>query len=400
MPNFDFKALMDKVYETADSGMIESTDRKYLVGRGNLSCTVFVPWDCKMNCTFCNTKKEYATLKGISLKNVEKGIEIVKRSEPYKRGEITEWVITGGEPFDNLEGLANLLEKIPHDRPIYINSMMPKSFDSMSETELKMLSKIVGQVNGVSVSRHLGSTLDDKIIEYLHHSGVNVRVNCVLDKTDCMSDKLKERIEQHVNRYENISDALNLRADYTGIKDFEDLKGLKNPVVSALCELYPYKGDWGCDVCNDNVFHTENGFSVHFHRGYENTLIRLPNKQFIVNDVIIKPNGDVMLDWNMDVSNNFDDVTIVAEWLSRKIEIAEEEEEAPAEKEIDESKPHRVKIRRIVTKKAPTPSTATGGSSTRLSDTSLFVCGISQRCGGSRSMNCGYSSRSSCGGRC
>ena len=50
---------------------------KFIVGRTNLSCTVFVPWDCRMNCHFCNTKKEYSTLNGINQMNVLTDLELM-----------------------------------------------------------------------------------------------------------------------------------------------------------------------------------------------------------------------------------------------------------------------------------------------------------------------------------
>ena len=35
---------------------------KYVVGRSNLSVTVFVPWDCEKHCPFCTSKEFYLPL--------------------------------------------------------------------------------------------------------------------------------------------------------------------------------------------------------------------------------------------------------------------------------------------------------------------------------------------------
>lgn len=32
---------------------------RYIKGRSNLSCTIFVPWDCKNHCKFCTSKNMY-----------------------------------------------------------------------------------------------------------------------------------------------------------------------------------------------------------------------------------------------------------------------------------------------------------------------------------------------------
>ncbi len=316
-----FGSVLSDLIEAVNDGSITPTDKKFIVGRSNLACTVFVPWDCRMNCPFCNTKQEYATLQDISFNNVMNGINFVANSQPYKRKDIKEWVITGGEPLDYLGSLGKLLINMPHDRPIYINTMMPTPID---DTNKRKLLSILKYVHGISVSRHFGNGFDDKGIEWLNDRGFSVRVNCVIESSDCSSvENLKKKISEHVSRYEDICDSLNLRADYTGIKNAEDLRGLGDIVVAALCELYPYKGDWGCDVCNDNLFHTEHNFPIHYHRGYESTLIRLPNEQYIINDVIVKPNGNILLDWNMDINEDF---TLVAEWLSRR----ENRDELPA----------------------------------------------------------------------
>lgn len=33
---------------------------RYIKGRSNLSCTIFVPWDCKNRCKFCTSKGMYS----------------------------------------------------------------------------------------------------------------------------------------------------------------------------------------------------------------------------------------------------------------------------------------------------------------------------------------------------
>ena len=37
--------------------------KKYVSGRENLACTIFVPWDCSNNCPFCTSKEMYGRMK-------------------------------------------------------------------------------------------------------------------------------------------------------------------------------------------------------------------------------------------------------------------------------------------------------------------------------------------------
>ena len=39
----------------------DTSSLRLIVGRSNLSITVFVPWDCENKCPFCTTKSLYHT---------------------------------------------------------------------------------------------------------------------------------------------------------------------------------------------------------------------------------------------------------------------------------------------------------------------------------------------------
>ena len=76
----------------------------FLVGRRNLACTIFVPFDCDNNCPFCTSKKMY---KSIAL-NPDK---IIKQIEQLNNNfDIVEYVLTGGEPFANLEETKRIIK--------------------------------------------------------------------------------------------------------------------------------------------------------------------------------------------------------------------------------------------------------------------------------------------------
>lgn len=70
---------------------------KKLIGRSDISCTIFVPWDCNNHCAFCNTKNEYKNSKCTNLDNIQK----IKQSiiEVASMPSINAYTFTGGESF-------------------------------------------------------------------------------------------------------------------------------------------------------------------------------------------------------------------------------------------------------------------------------------------------------------
>ena len=66
---------------------------RYISGRGNLACTIFVPWDCNNNCPFCTSKPMYKEMK--ERFNLE---EIINKIYTLNHNHIIrEYVLTGGE---------------------------------------------------------------------------------------------------------------------------------------------------------------------------------------------------------------------------------------------------------------------------------------------------------------
>ena len=73
---------------------------EYVVGRSNLALTIFVPYDCPNHCPFCTSKDDYKDTSTFSLDEIIKSI----RNIAYLP-QITDIVITGGEPFADLKSL-------------------------------------------------------------------------------------------------------------------------------------------------------------------------------------------------------------------------------------------------------------------------------------------------------
>ena len=52
-----------------------------IIGRENISATVFVPYDCENRCNFCTTKHFYADLQPyeVTMENIAKNVRVLSR---------------------------------------------------------------------------------------------------------------------------------------------------------------------------------------------------------------------------------------------------------------------------------------------------------------------------------
>lgn len=270
-------------------------------GRANLALTVFVPWDCTKNCSFCTTKSLYKK----ELASIRK-IKSRMKSVLSKVSSIKDIVISGGEPLDNLDSLYQIIKDVDKTRyNVYVNTSFPK-VDQDSE----IFRKILAKVDGFNVSRHYGHNYSDfssfdEIIAAVT-SNARVRINILLnthieDMVD--KDKFLEYIED-IKRYDYFD--IQLRANYlktsTGTRSTFTLKDNNDKTTKYLIDTYGNNyctnvHTSGCNVCN-SVLVIYNGYNtISFHKGVRFTLID-NSTYFEVNDVIIFPNGDIKLDWD------------------------------------------------------------------------------------------------------
>jgi hypothetical protein len=264
-------------------------------GRANLALTIFVPWDCKNNCKFCTIKKEYQNLK-MDLDNVLNTLENI-----FFQDEIHDIVISGGEPLGDIDKFKILIEKIEelnlkskNIKRVFINTTLPKL---SKEDELKFIDIInSNHIYGFNISRHIGMEflkIDNDLMYDIKKSGSTLRINSVVDNwNDTENEKLE--VKNFINFWINYCDFISFRWDYRKVKDMNDLRSFNNNFLIYLNSFLKYDNTFGCLVCNDNYF--ENG-RIAFHRGCTSTLIKFGNN-LIVNDIVIKPDGSLYLDWN------------------------------------------------------------------------------------------------------
>lgn len=271
---------------------------KFLVGRRNLACTIFVPFDCDNHCPFCTSKKMY---KGIEL-NPNKIIEQIGKIN--KNYDVVEYVLTGGEPFANLEETKRIIDAM--DKRCFINTTLPL---------VKNIYEVIDYINsepkiqGVNISRHIGYDFGGVAgLELIDRINKPIRVNTVINKNFTF-DAFKE----FVKKWGNDKRLINLRADYTKL-DTTSLKA-RDEVETFLSEEYTYYGSGGCLVCHSSTFEADNCM-ISYHRGLMFSSVKMGNKTY-VNDVIITPDGSIYKDWDFKNDDEFNN------WIFKPIDIKE-----------------------------------------------------------------------------
>ena len=259
----------------------------YLSGRGNLACTIFVPWDCNNNCPFCTSKQMYSEMKdNFNLDEIIRKIYILNNNHI-----IREYVLTGGEPLSNLDNLKRIIDATK--KVVYINTTLPK-MDNIDEVIEYINNE--PKIGGINISRHLNYQFDSPIStdDKLKSIKKPIRINTVLPKT---LDLVK--LFKFINRYGSDERLINLREDYryittTTLKD-------RNETDDVLANYFDYIGTHTCMVCNSEFFQAPNCV-VCYHRGLQFSSYQLKDKCYI-NDVLITPDGKIYQDWDFSKEN-------------------------------------------------------------------------------------------------
>ena len=277
---------------------------RYLIGRDNLAVTLFVPYDCPNNCPFCTSKKDYADRKGFSLDSILESLGKVLQFNAVK-----DVVITGGEPFANLDQLDKILcfirsieKKYNRDYNVFINTTLPAKNKEKAQELLTYIQQAFqnNYITGLNVSRHIGFKTNleyDRLINQLCILGVSLRINSVM-----VGDETIDEIESFIDRFSYVSQ-INFRADYRKIVSQDDLRGYNHPLLQKLFSIcdYEYSHSTGCHVCNTDSFKsTIKGYPiVSLHRGMEySKMVLLTNEVEEINDIVIKQDGRILFDWD------------------------------------------------------------------------------------------------------
>ena len=263
----------------------------FVSGRNNLAVTIMVPFDCPNNCPFCESKKEYAKNRP-SLDGVVNAVKHIFRDNNML--DIPEVVITGGEPMANILALRKIINVIPSDKDIYINTTCVRhNFD-----EFVALVNSDPQIKGVNISRHTTTYEEDcKTLhgiapdEWLSKFEKSVRINCVI------KDRKHSFFRGVISRWERKGVELSFREDFNTMTAEE----LHNPYSHSLPDVATvkeYLGHTQCKVCDTTTFRSVRGMVIRYHKGIKNTLVPLGSDKYEINDIIVRQDGQIFADWD------------------------------------------------------------------------------------------------------
>ena len=266
---------------------------EFVIGRDNLACTVFVPWDCRNNCPFCTSKSMYKDLKNADINTICDRIR-----ELNYHPDIKEFVITGGEPLDDIYSLKSIIDSISPDKPVYINTTFP-SYES-SDYLFKVVDYINSEakIKGLNISRHM--SFDFKGVAsplLLATIKKPIRINTVISNGKFDIDEF----ERFVHKWGSRNRMINLRSDYRETT-LDSLKS-RDSVEEALLTKYSFRGIGSCLVCYTESFEAPN-CTIQYHRGLEKSSVQFGDKVY-VGDVIIFPDGELCYDWDRSTSDDF-----------------------------------------------------------------------------------------------
>lgn len=265
---------------------------KYLIGRDNLAATIYVPYDCGNNCPFCTSKEMYRNLVP-NLDLLWANIRLINKTRGIK-----DVVLTGGEPFANLEILQKIIDKIAIDKKLFINTTLPFKSEEKRQEIKDFLNKNRNKITCLNISRHITHrTHNDTNDRFINALRVPFRINCVLYNMDEMT---KEKTIEFIKRFPS-AQGINFRADYRNIT-LANLKTLDHPFITfAVNELNAkYVSGGGCQVCNTDHFYVkldERKYKFALHRGLEFSSLQVGNR-VLVNDIILMPDSHMFHDWD------------------------------------------------------------------------------------------------------
>ncbi|MCR5481231.1 MAG: 4Fe-4S cluster-binding domain-containing protein [Clostridia bacterium] len=270
----------------------------YKTREGGATVTVFVPYDCNNNCPFCVNKQEYADTTGFSVEKICDSIRLMDSITPY-----CDFVLTGGEPFADLESLQLMLDCIPETHKIYINSTFPVQNEYSADEMLAFTEKNRHKITCINISRHLVKYVVESPDEVIAKIPTATRVNCVLyDKYPAdMLDSFAERFGKY-----NIP--IQFRYDYTVTTPENLYEEEHDKILQDLRKHFTYMGLDGCRMRNG--FHFDyKGLHMTYHKTLPYSTIVDTDENGktwdILYDILIKQNGDIHSDWT-DVCLNVD----------------------------------------------------------------------------------------------
>lgn len=228
------------------------------------------------------------------MENIAKNVRVLSRMG------VTTFTLTGGEPLADLDRCKQIIECIksatlfPEHLIIYLNTSLPKV--AGAENVVAFLNDPENHINGISVSRHRNThELDLKLLrnvftdDEIAQIKIPVRINCLVTRA---IDP-----ETFIKRWEPYPHiVINFRANYMKINS--DNLHDQDAFFHKLNDTLTFDYHTQCNVCNTDVFHSESGQQINYHKGiFTTSIVDEEENTLEINDFVINMFGDLYIDW-------------------------------------------------------------------------------------------------------
>jgi len=258
-------------------------------GRTNTAVTVYFPEDCPNSCPFCTSKASY----GEKRPNVDKVLDRLKK---WSNTQLPDVVITGGEPSANVALLKRIVDVIPTNKNVYINT----TFLESTKTEFIEYVNTEPKIKAVNISRHSPNYHLDSLI--LHGVAQDKDIAKIIKpvKINVVAPFSMAIVKRWFSLGKN-----NLRISFRQNYNQGVLENLHHPYDEtsiAMAQNLRYVGHSQCHVCDTTLFEYQ-GLSVDYHRGLPLTSLKTTDSTthrtvLEINDVVIFQDGSSGYDWD------------------------------------------------------------------------------------------------------
>lgn len=275
-------------------------EKGYVTRSKGATVTIFAPYDCNNNCPFCVNKKEYKLNPNFDLDKVLESIEELSAITPA-----CDFVVTGGEPFADLEKLTKMTEKIiscSTDHRMFINTTLPTDKYTIDQF-MEFFERYHEAIECINISRHLSGCVKGYEGENLQNIPVPVRFNCVLTASDINKESFKDDLWAFYEQYLGVDNkyprSIQFRSDYTLRTTDNIFEYEKDEVFQTILEALKPHFEPNAEISGAEVnrWNVDLGKSMSYHSTLPYSRMET-EESIIINDVIINPRGEILDDWN------------------------------------------------------------------------------------------------------
>lgn len=247
--------------------------------------TMFVPYDCNNSCPFCVNKDEYRDTSSFNLDRCYRALDLLDKIYPHN-----DIVLTGGEPFAQLDALEDILSHIKDTHHVYINTTLPTNENQDIHKLAEVINRHADTIDCVNVSRHLKHYVKECSDEIFDLLKVRHRINCVIFE-DAREASTEAKLSAFLDRFNGHE--VQIRANYSNLTLDNVFETEGDDLFALLCRIADYKYPLEKELFRTGFVFERKDSKVTYHKTLPYS--KIDGK---VGDIIIRQTGEIYDDWN------------------------------------------------------------------------------------------------------